>query len=1089
MKPKKSPPDAAAAARRQRAEAVFHERATPATPEQGGEQTEEAARRMLHELQVHQIELEMQNEELRRAQEELEVANARYFDFYDRAPACYCTISEAGLIREANLILANRLGVNRGALVNQPFSLFLHPEDGDIFRRLRQQLLATGRPQTCELRLGPPGGPPGWFQLAATAITEAGGAAELRVVLSDLTERKQAEEVLRASEERYHSLHTAMGEGMALHELVCDAAGQPVDYVLLDMNPAFETLTGLRRAAVLGHRASEVYGGEVPMLEVYAEVATTGRPATFETTYEPMQKTFAISVFSPAKGRFATVFADITEHKRAAAELAASEKRHRAIIDASPVPLAVNDGQQHITYLNRAFGSVFGYTQDDIPTLADWWPKAYPDPQYRKIITDAWQARLEQAQRTGKPFEPLEAEIRCKDGTRRTILACMAPLSEGDNEGEHLAVLYDITERKQAEEKLRESDWRFRDLLKNIASVAVQSYGYDGTTHYWNTASEKIYGYTAAEAIGRNLLDLIIPPAMAPGVRQAIRQMAETGQAIPASELTLRRKDGSRVAVFSSHAIVQSPGQPPELFCIDVDLTELKRAEESHARLAMAVEQAAETIMITDASGTIIYTNPAFEKTSGYSRAEVRGQNPRVLKSGQQDATFYRQLWETIQHGEVWSGHFVNKRKDGGLYDEEATISPIRDAHGRIINFVAVKRDVTREKELENQVRQSQKMEAIGTLAGGIAHDFNNVLAVILGYASLVKEDLEKGPARLEDVEEILKAATRAQELVQQILTFSRQREQSRRIIPLDTVVKEATKFLRASLPAEIAFEIQLAADAPAVLANATQIYQVTVNLATNALHAMEGRPGQLTVRLESFRPDDTFIRQHPQLKPMQYARLTVADTGHGMDARTLKRIYEPFFTTKPVGKGTGLGLSVVHGIVQAHDGLITVESEVGTGTTFGLYFPAVKADEGLLKKDQRAVLQGQGQKILVVDDETALAAVMQKVLERVNYEATIATRPQAALELVRAQPAQFDLVVTDLTMPQMNGVELAKQLRAIRPDLPILLATGNIAELDPATLGAAGICELLEKPVRTDALAKAVHAALAKTGTPKTEV
>ncbi|MEI6198197.1 MAG: PAS domain S-box protein, partial [Verrucomicrobiota bacterium] len=541
--------------------------------------------------------------------------------------------------------------------------------------------------------------------------------------------------------------------GMALHELVCDAAGQPVDYVLLDMNPAFETLTGLRRAAVLGHRASEVYGGEVPMLEVYAEVATTGRPATFETTYEPLQKTFAISVFSPAKGRFATVFADITEHKRAAAELAASEKRHRAIIDASPVPLAVNDGQQHITYLNRAFGSVFGYTLADIPTLADWWPKAYPDPQYRKIITDAWKARLEQAKRTGKPFEPLEAEIRCKDGTRRTILACMAPLSEGDNEGEHLAVLYDITERKQA--------------------------------------------------------------------------------------------------------------------------------EESHARLAMAVEQAAETIVITDASGTIIYANPAFEKTSGYSRAEVRGQNPRVLKSGQQDATFYRQLWETIQHGEVWSGHFVNKRKDGGLYDEEATISPIRDAHGRIINFVAVKRDVTREMQLEEQVHQSQKMEAIGALAGGIAHDFNNVLAVIFGYASLLKEDLENGPAGLADVDEILLAATRAKELVQQIMIFSRKRELSRQIIRLDTIVKEATKFLRASLPAEIAFEIQLAADAPAVLANATQIYQVTVNLATNALHAMEGRPGQLTVRLESFRPDDTFIRQHPQLKPMQYARLTVADTGH----------------------------------------------------------------------------------------------------------------------------------------------------------------------------------------------------------------
>ena len=1004
MIPKNNAP-VGAAARRQRAEAAVQKKAATAPAERPAAQNEESARRMLHELQVHQMELEMQNEDLRQAEEELKISRARYFELYNLAPVAYCTVSETGLIREANLALATRLGVNRGALMTQPLVRYIHKEDGHIFRLLNQQLLVTGQPQTCELRLGPPAGPHCWAQLSVTVMLVAAGVLELRVVVIDLAERKQAEESLVRRQE------------------ILQAVGLAAEHLLRATNwcdTILKVLAGLGEATkvdrVVVWRAHDGKCGAKLMSQLYEwKSSSSGLTSRVD---DPTVQNLAIA--ASGFGRWGKVLGSGMAIQGLVRDFPASEQpalKHHQILAIAVVPVMVDN---------------------------KWWGFMAFD-------------------------ECRQERVWCVDEIEALKTAAR--------------ILGEAIQREQVEKSLFESDWRFRDLLKNIASVAVQSYGYDGTTHYWNTASEKIYGYTAAEAIGRNLLDLIIPPAMAPGVRQAIRQMAETGQAIPASELTLRRKDGSRVAVFSSHAIVQSPGQPPELFCIDVDLTELKRAEESHARLAMAVEQAAETIMITDASGTIIYTNPAFEKTSGYSRAEVRGQNPRVLKSGQQDATFYRQLWETIQHGEVWSGHFVNKRKDGGLYDEEATISPIRDAHGRIINFVSVKRDVTREMQLEEQVRQSQKMEAIGALAGGIAHDFNNVLAVIFGYASLLKEDLENGPAGLADVDEILLAATRAQELVQQILTFSRQREQSRRIIPLDTVVKEATKFLRASLPAEIAFEIELAADAPAVLANATQIYQVTVNLATNALHAMEGRPGQLTVRLESFRPDDTFIRQHPQLKPMQYARLTVADTGHGMDARTLKRIYEPFFTTKPVGKGTGLGLSVVHGIVQAHDGLITVESEVGTGTTFGLYFPAVKADEGLLKKDQRAVLQGQGQKILVVDDETALAAVMQKVLERVNYEATIATRPQAALELVRAQPAQFDLVVTDLTMPQMNGVELAKQLRAIRPDLPILLATGNIAELDPATLGAAGICELLEKPVRTDALAKAVHAALNKTG------
>ena len=682
-------------------------------------------------------------------------------------------------------------------------------------------------------------------------------------------------------------------------------------------------------------------------------------------------------------------------------------------------------------------------------------------------------------------------EYRCDSPhERRWFSMVVSPLGKP---GRAVVVSHlNITEHKRAEMALRESEVKYRNLFECSRDALVTVDPLSGRFSSGNPSALAMFGVKNEAELTAHGPGDFSPERQLDGHLSVEKAKKFDENAMREGshffEWTHRRISGEDFIADVRLTRIERDGKPTLLATIR-DITERKRVEASHTQLATVVEQAAEAIVITDPQGRIRYANPAFEKTSGYTCAEVIGKNSRVLKSGQQDDAFYHRMWEVLGRGEVWSGHFINKRKDGQLYEEEATISPVRDATGKIINYVAVKRDVTREMQLESQVRQSQKMEAIGTLAGGIAHDFNNVLAVIFGYASLLKEDLENGPAGLADVDEILLAATRAQELVQQILTFSRQREQSRRIIPLDTVVKEATKFLRASLPAEIAFEIELAADAPAVLANATQIYQVTVNLATNALHAMEGRPGQLTVRLESFRPDDTFIRQHPQLKPMQYARLTVADTGHGMDARTLERIYEPFFTTKPVGKGTGLGLAVVHGIVQSHDGLITVESEVGKGTTFRLYFPAVKADVGLVKKENREVLRGQGQKILVVDDETALAAMMQMVLQRLNYEATIATRPQAALELVRAQPARYDLVVTDLTMPQMNGLELAKQIRALNPDLPILLATGNIAAQDPAMLGAAGIGELLEKPVRLDDLAKAVHGALAKTGTTKAEV
>ncbi|MEI8288857.1 MAG: PAS domain S-box protein [Verrucomicrobiota bacterium] len=645
---------------------------------------------------------------------------------------------------------------------------------------------------------------------------------------------------------------------------------------------------------------------------------------------------------------------DLTERKQAEAGLAANEKRYRAILDGSPVPLAVNDEHCNITYLNRAFLSVFGYTQEDIPTLSDWWLNAYPDPQYRKIITDAWSARLEKAQRTGDPFEPLEADVRCKDGTLRTILVGAASLSVGNYQGEHLAVLYDITDRK--------------------------------------------------------------------------------------------------------------------------------RAEESYLRLATAVEQSAETIVITDTDGKILYANPAFERSTGYTRVEVIGQNPRLFKGGKQDGAFYRKMWDNLTRGEVWAGHFVNKRKDGTLYEEEATISPIRDASGKIINYVAVKRDVTHEVELEGQLRQSQKMEAIGTLAGGIAHDFNNILNIIFGYSNLLQLDLAGKPEELEKLGEILKAGERAKNLVQQILTFSRQRAQARQTIQLNNVIKEAVILLRASLPANLQIVTELAADAPAVLADATQIYQVIMNLGTNALHAMEQQAsGRLTINLDAFAPDAAFIGMHPELRAIKYARLTMADNGCGMDEKTLARIYDPFFTTKPVGKGTGLGMAVVHGIVESHDGVIMVESQPGQGTTFRLYFPEQIQDLFQDGIPEDLIPCGQGQRILIVDDEVALVGMYQRLLKALKYEGTVVTAPETAVGLVRENPSQFDLVITDLTMPGMNGLEVARQIREIREDMPVLLATGFHGTVSDRQLQDSGICEVVEKPISMAKLAMMLRGILGK--------
>jgi PAS domain S-box-containing protein len=509
------------------------------------------------------------------------------------------------------------------------------------------------------------------------------------------------------------------------------------------------------------------------------------------------------------------------------------------------------------------------------------------------------------------------------------------------------------------------------------------------------------------------------------------------------------------------------------------EIAESRRTQERMNLLFSALSAAANAIVTTDRNGNIEWVNPAFTQLTGYSADEIVGGNLRLLKSGQHLPAFYAHLWSTISTGNIWHGELVNKRKDGRLYTEEMTITPVRGADGQIAHFVAIKQDITEQRQLEIRSQQTQKMEAIGTLAGGIAHDFNNILAAIFGYGNLLQQDMEGNASALDDVGEILKAANRAKDLVQQILTFSHKREQKRQIIRLDTVVTDALKFLRASLPADIKIENHLAADAPAILADPTQIYQMVLNLATNAQHAMKGGSGRLTVRVESFLPDGKFIQLHPEFRRVQYARLTVADTGHGMDANTLKRIFEPFFTTKPAGQGTGLGLAVVHGLVHAHEGAITVESQPGQGSTFCLYFPA-KSPGGMIAGAAAGKLfRGGGETILIVDDEPALTATFQRLLSRLNYQVVTSNSACAALKLFDEDPARFALVITDLTMPDMNGLELARQLRAVRQNVPVILTSGYAPELNRQNLQTAGVCELLEKPVSMPQLVAAVQRAL----------
>lgn len=506
-------------------------------------------------------------------------------------------------------------------------------------------------------------------------------------------------------------------------------------------------------------------------------------------------------------------------------------------------------------------------------------------------------------------------------------------------------------------------------------------------------------------------------------------------------------------------------------------ITEREQAEKERMLMAIAVEYASEAVTITDRDGNIQYANPAFEQITGYTREELIGQNPRILQSGRHDKSFYKGMWNTLTNGRVWTGHFFNKKKDGTLFEEEASISPVKESAGVITNYVAVKRDVTDEIKKEKQFRQAQKMEAMGTLAGGIAHDFNNILSAVIGYSEMALEKVSQEDLLTRNIHKVLTAGYRARDLVKQILAFSRQTEQQLRPVQVKLMVKEALKLLRASLPTTIEISQNIASDS-AVLADPTQVHQVLMNLCTNAGHAMREKGGILAISLTDVVLDADFIAVHSDLEPGPYLKLTVSDTGRGMSADVRERVFDPFFTTKPQGEGTGMGLAVVHGIVKSHEGAITVHSEPGGGSTFHIYFPVIEDEVMPQTKTEKSLPTG-NERILFVDDEKQLMDLGKQILELLGYKVVARTSSLEALKLFQTKPDDFDLVLTDMTMPNMTGKDLAREIMRIRPNIPIILCSGFSEMITEKSAKAIGIRDFLLKPVAMGDFARTIRQAL----------
>jgi PAS domain S-box-containing protein len=601
---------------------------------------------------------------------------------------------------------------------------------------------------------------------------------------------------------------------------------------------------------------------------------------------------------------------------------------------------------------------------------------------------------------------------------------------------------------------------------------------------------EHITGYTPAECLAGDPCQWWYQHVHPDDVAGAMaRQELLWQQGKLMDEYRLQHRDGSyRLIQDNAIAFHDAGGKITEVIRLWFDITEFRKAEaalhQSEEQFRDLVDTTRDVIYAVTPAGVIVSLNPAFETITGWSRQEWIGKHYTALMHPD-DRNFAAKMLQGILRGAMLVPFRLRIRTRTGGYAVLEIQASIRQREGQTSIVLGIGRDLTERLNLEAQLRQSQKMEAIGQLAGGIAHDFNNILTAIAGNNRLARSDLAaKHPAQ-ESLEEIDKATQRAIDLVRQILTFGRQQEQRRKPVQMKGVVEEALKLMRATLPATIEIHTDFSTATPTVLADPTEIHQVVMNIVSNAADAMREREGTLQVRLAPIDVDPELARTLPQLAPGRYAHLSIADTGVGMEAAALERIFEPFFTTKALGQGTGLGLSVVHGIMQNHDGAVLAESEPGRGATFHLYFPAI--DKPVAEETRPAPLafRGNGELVLFVDDEAPLVFLATRTLERMGYRVAAYTHPEEALIAFSREPNRFDAVITDISMPKMTGPELATRLLQIRPDIPIIITSGYIRAEDTEAARRIGVQEIVFKPNTINEFAEILRGALERAPEP----
>ena len=741
----------------------------------------------------------------------------------------------------------------------------------------------------------------------------------------------------RKTENRLNSLFNNMSEGVCLHEVIYDSDKKPVDYRIIEVNPAYEKITNIKKEDAVNKNASVVYGtSEAPFLDIFSRVADTGVPESLEVYWPPMNKHFNISVFSPEKGQFATVFMDITRQKEQEEALRESEALLKSTFRAAPTGIGLVS-ERRLVEVNDKFCEITGYSKEEL--LNQNSRILYPDDaDYEYVGKEKY--RQINLYGTGT----VETRFKRKDGKIIDILMSSTPLDLENLKAGVTFTALDITDRRMALEALSESEKKYRRLTENSPDMIYRMSLPDGRYEYVSSVSEKLTGY-----------------------------------------------------------------KPDEWY--------------------------QDTLLIK-----------------------------KILHPDWQN--YFKEKWELLLAGDIppsYEYQIIHRNGESRWLNQRNIV--VTDDNGKPVAIEGIVTDITDRKMLETQLVQSQKMESIGTLAGGIAHDFNNILSPIMISAELAMMNLPEDDPVQDDLKSIYRAGERARDLVRQILTFARKSDDQRVKLHATTLIKDVLKFLRSTIPTTIDIQYQIETRNDIILADKTRLNQVVMNLFTNAAHAMKEKGGTLKITIaDIYFKKDTVIK-HIGLKSGHYLKLSVSDTGTGIPHKIQDKIFEPYFTTKAPGEGTGMGLAVVHGIVKNYEGEITVESTAGKGTTFNVYLPIV--DEEILDTDpsESNLLFG-SERILYIDDEVDLIHPVKAMLEKLGYTVTADNSSIHALEFFKNNPSDMDIVITDQTMPDMTGRELAAELKSIRPDIPIILCTGYSDQINEENARTMGISAFLLKPI-----------------------